>query len=63
VLLVELDEGPRKISSRIGAAPESVTFGTRVRLVCDPVADDISLPRLQSVGDEPASVRRSSARL
>jgi uncharacterized protein len=62
VLLVELDEGPRMISSLIGAAPESVTFGTRVRLVCDPVTDEISLPRFQPVGDEPAPAGRSSAR-
>jgi uncharacterized OB-fold protein len=58
VLLVGLDEGPRMISSLIGALPESVTFGTRVRLVCDPLTDDIALPRFQPVSGEPAAAGR-----
>lgn len=45
VLLVELDEGPRMISSLTGASPEAATFGLRVRLVCEAVTDEISLPR------------------
>jgi uncharacterized OB-fold protein len=51
VLLVELDEGPRMISSLVGAKPEAASFGMRVRLVCDPVTSDISLPRFQRADD------------
>lgn len=47
VLLVELDEGPRMISSLVGAPPETTAFGMRVRLVCDPVAGEITLPRFR----------------
>lgn len=45
ILLVELDEGPRMISSLTGAGPDDVRFGMRVRLVCVPISEHLSLPR------------------
>lgn len=47
VLLVELEEGPRMISSLTGASPESVTFDMPVELVCEKASDEISLPRFK----------------
>lgn len=47
VLLVELEEGPRMISSLVGAGPESVTFDMPVELVCEKASDEISLPRFK----------------
>lgn len=47
VLLVELDEGPRMISTYTGGKPDDVTFDMRVRLVCEPISDTISLPRFK----------------
>lgn len=47
VLLVELEEGPRMISSLTGANPESVTFDMPVELVCEKLSDEIALPRFK----------------
>lgn len=47
VLLVELEEGPRMISSLVGASPESVTFDMPVELVCEKASEDITLPRFR----------------
>ena len=47
VLLVELDEGPRMIITYTGGKPDDVTFDMRVRLVCEPISDTISLPRFK----------------
>jgi len=47
VLLVELDEGPRMISSYVGGPPGEVTFDMDVVLVCEPISDDIALPRFR----------------
>ena len=47
VLLVELAEGPRMISTYAGGPPEDVTFDMDVRLVFDKVSDEIALPRFQ----------------
>lgn len=49
VLLVELEEGPRMISSLIGADPMAVRFDMAVELVCDPVNDQVTLPRFRPV--------------
>ena len=49
VLLVELEEGPRMISSLAGGDPESVTFDMPVELVCEKLSDEISLPRFRPV--------------
>lgn len=45
VVLVELEEGPRMISSLVGAAPDDVDFGKKVRFVPEKITDEISLPR------------------
>ena len=47
VLLVELEEGPRMISSLIGADPATVTFDLAVELVCEAVSADVALPRFR----------------
>mgnify|MGYP000867393104 CR=1 FL=1 len=47
VLLVELEEGPRIISSLIDADPMSVVFDMPVALVCDPVDGRTVLPRFR----------------
>ena len=47
VLLVELDEGPRMISSLVGADPMAVQFEMAVELVCETVSDGVVLPRFR----------------
>ncbi|MCP1845418.1 putative OB-fold protein [Bradyrhizobium sp. USDA 4524] len=47
VLLVELDEGPRMISTLTGSDPADVTFDMEVELAFDQVSDDITLPRFR----------------
>jgi uncharacterized OB-fold protein len=47
VLLVELEEGPRMISSLVGGDPERVTIGMPVQLVCEKINDEITLPRFR----------------
>ena len=49
VLLVELAEGPRMISSLVGADPSTVAIGMDVVLVCERVDDDVTLPRFRIV--------------
>lgn len=46
VLLVELEEGPRMISSLVGADPMTVSFDMAVRLECKRV-DGLLLPRFR----------------
>jgi uncharacterized OB-fold protein len=53
VLLIELDEGPRMISSLIGVSPDAASFGLRVRLVCEAVTGEISLPRFTPADSGP----------
>jgi hypothetical protein len=48
VLLVELEEGPRMISSFVGADPAAVGFDMAVELVCEPVVGGVSLPRFRA---------------
>ncbi len=50
VLLVELQEGPRMISSYVGGDPAEVTFDMDVTLVCEPMNDEITLPRFKRAG-------------
>lgn len=50
VLLVELEEGPRMISSLIDADPMSVSFDMRVELVCQTTQGGVVLPRFRPVG-------------
>jgi uncharacterized OB-fold protein len=47
VLLVELEEGARMISTYAGPDPSEVTFEMEVALVFDQVSDDITLPRFR----------------
>ena len=47
VLLVELEEGPRMISSLSDGDPEQVVFDMKVELVCEPVDSQITLPRFR----------------
>lgn len=47
VLLVELSEGPRMISSLVDADPMLVQFDMQVELVCDRVSQGIVLPRFR----------------
>jgi uncharacterized OB-fold protein len=47
VLLVELEEGPRMISTLVGADPATVTFDLAVELVCEAVGADVALPRFR----------------
>lgn len=45
VALVQLDEGPRMFSNVVGVPNDEVAVGTRVRLVFDPVTEEVTLPR------------------
>lgn len=47
VLLVELVEGPRMISTYIGGPVEDVTFDMPVELVFEQVSEEITLPRFK----------------
>lgn len=49
VLLVQLDEGPRMISSLVGGDPMAVTFDMAVELVCEPLDEQTTLPRFRPV--------------
>lgn len=47
VLLVELEEGPRMISSLVDGDLDAVTFDMDVELVCEPQDEKITLPRFR----------------
>jgi len=47
VILVELEEGPRMISTYTGGSPDDVTFDMDVVLTFEKVSDDITLPRFK----------------
>jgi uncharacterized OB-fold protein len=47
VLLVDLEEGPRMISTYTGGKPEDVTFDMDVMLVCERINEDVTLPRFR----------------
>ena len=47
VLLVDLEEGPRMISTYVGGKPEEVTFDMDVMLVCEPINEEVTLPRFR----------------
>lgn len=57
VLLVELEEGPRMISSLVGADPASVQIGMAVELVCERVSDTVVLPRFRPAAPTSAPSR------
>lgn len=45
VALVQLDEGPRMFSNVVGVPPGEVAVGDRVRVVFDPVTEEVTIPR------------------
>jgi uncharacterized protein len=45
VVLVELAEGLRMISSLVDCPPEEIEAGMAVHVVFEPVSDDVTLPR------------------
>ena len=47
VVLVELAEGPRMISSMIDTKPEDVKIGAPVQFVAEKVSDAVTLPRFK----------------
>ena len=47
VILVELEEGPRMISTFTGGSPDDVTFDMDVILTFEKVSDEITLPRFR----------------
>jgi uncharacterized OB-fold protein len=47
VLLIDLEEGPRMISTYTGGKPDEVTFDMDVVLVCEQVSEDVTLPRFK----------------
>ena len=47
VLLIDLEEGPRMISTYTGGSPDEVTFDMDVVLVCEQVNEDVTLPRFK----------------
>jgi len=49
VVLVELAEGPRMISTLVDAPPETVRIGQAVEIVYEPATPEIALPRFRPV--------------
>ena len=47
VLLVDLEEGPRMISTYVGGKPEDVAFDMDVMLVCEQIDESTTLPRFR----------------
>jgi uncharacterized OB-fold protein len=47
VLLVDLEEGPRMISTYFGGKPEDVAFDMDVMLVCEQIDESTTLPRFR----------------
>ncbi len=50
VAVIELEEGPRMISTLVDAAPETVGLGQAVEVVFDTIAPEVALPRFRRVG-------------
>jgi uncharacterized OB-fold protein len=49
VAIVELDEGPRLMTSIVGCDPEALKVGTPVEIVYDDINDEITLPRFRQI--------------
>jgi len=47
VTIVELEEGPRIVTSLVDVENENIKAGTPVEVVFDPVTDEITLPRVR----------------
>ena len=49
VVLVKLAEGPKLISNLVGIAPADIRIGMSVRVVFEPLNDEITLPKFAPV--------------
>ncbi len=49
VVLIELEEGPRMISSMVDVDPELVDFDMKVEMVVEPINEEINLPRFRPI--------------
>jgi len=49
VVLVKLAEGPKLISNLVGIAPADIRIGMPVRVVFEPLNDEITLPKFAPV--------------
>jgi len=47
VLLVELEEGPRMISTYVDGSPDDVGFDMPVMLAFDKITEEVTLPRFR----------------
>jgi uncharacterized OB-fold protein len=47
VAIVGLDEGPRLMANILGAAPQDVAIGKRVKVVFEKGSDEITLPQFE----------------
>ena len=47
VVQVELEEGPRIISSLVGVQNEEITMGMRVEVIFEDITKEITLPKFQ----------------
>jgi uncharacterized OB-fold protein len=45
VVLVRLAEGPKMLSNLVGVAPGEIRIGMPVRVIFEPLSDDITLPK------------------
>lgn len=54
VVLVELAEGPRMLSTLVDTPPETVRIGQPVRIVYDRVTEAITLPRFRPLASDAA---------
>lgn len=50
VILVELAEGPRMLSTLVEAAPETIRIGQAVEIVYERITPEVTLPRFRRVG-------------
>ena len=49
VVIVKLKEGAKMISNLLGIAPHDVRIGMPVRVVFEPLGDDVTLPKFATV--------------
>jgi uncharacterized OB-fold protein len=49
VAYVELDEGPRMMSTIVGCEPDDISCDMAVEVVFDDVTGDVSLPKVRPV--------------
>ena len=49
VALIDLDEGPRVMSNIVGAPPDAVAIGARVKVTFEPVSEHAALPLFELI--------------